>query len=52
MSDGNFSELQVGDAVEFVQVMGDKGNAAARVWRAGAANRQDALAAENFTRAG
>lgn len=50
VSDGSFSELKVGDAVEFIQVMGDKGNAAARVWRAGAANQRDALYADNFGR--
>jgi cold shock CspA family protein len=44
------SELKVGDAVEFVAALGDKGVAAARVWRAGAANQDDALYAENRER--
>jgi cold shock CspA family protein/ribosome-associated translation inhibitor RaiA len=44
------SELKVGDAVEYVAVLGDKGAAAARVWRAGSANQSDALYAENKER--
>jgi len=47
-----FEDLRVGDAVEYAPAMGDKGSAAARVWRTGTRNQDDELAEENRARAG
>jgi cold shock CspA family protein len=47
VSDGGFDALKVGDAVEFTSVLGDTGQAAARVWRAGAMNQSEALYLRN-----
>jgi cold shock CspA family protein len=47
VSDGAFDFLEVGDAVEFTIVLGDTGQAAARVWRAGALNQDEALYLHN-----
>ncbi|HWC62191.1 MAG TPA: HPF/RaiA family ribosome-associated protein [Rhizomicrobium sp.] len=47
VSDGGFDFLEVGDAVEFTVVLGDTGQAASRVWRAGAMNQGGALSRHN-----
>ncbi|HEX3756332.1 MAG TPA: HPF/RaiA family ribosome-associated protein [Rhizomicrobium sp.] len=50
VADEGFDALKVGDTVEYAAVMGDKGPAAARVWRTEKANQNDPLASENRAR--
>lgn len=42
-----FDKLTIGAAVEYAPALGDKGEAAARVWLSGARNSQDDLFTEN-----
>jgi cold shock CspA family protein/ribosome-associated translation inhibitor RaiA len=50
VADNGFDLLQVGDTVEYAPALGDKGQAAARVWRSHARNREDVMAQENLAR--
>ncbi len=48
LAGNGFDAIKIGDAVEYALAMGDKGNAAVRVWHSGARNQEKVLQEENF----